>query len=56
MGWGDSLVTSALKMKTERFSEMLASISQYTWRLNPEDHHHHHHCENLNLIQDGVDY
>jgi hypothetical protein len=31
-----------LKMETVRFSEM-ASASQSTRRLNPEDHHHHHH-------------
>jgi hypothetical protein len=34
-----SIVISALKMETGRFSETLVSISQSTRRLNPEEHH-----------------
>jgi hypothetical protein len=38
---------SGLKMETVRFSKMLASTNQPTWRLNPEEHHHRHLSENL---------
>jgi hypothetical protein len=36
-----NIVTSALKMETVRFSETLASTSQFTRRPNPEEHHHY---------------
>jgi hypothetical protein len=43
-----SMVTSVLKMETVRFFETLASTSQYTRRLNLEEHHQYHHRrENL---------
>jgi hypothetical protein len=34
-------------METVRFSETLASTSQFTRRPNPEEHHHRHRRENL---------
>jgi hypothetical protein len=37
-----SIVTSALKMETVRFSETLASTSQSKRRPNPKEHFHHH--------------
>jgi hypothetical protein len=43
-----SMVTSALKMKTVRFSKTLASTSQSTRCPNPEEHHQYRHRrENL---------
>jgi hypothetical protein len=44
-GW--SIVTSALKMETEHFSETLASTDESTRRQNPDEHHHPHRRENL---------
>jgi hypothetical protein len=42
------LITSALKMETACFSEMLISTNQSTQHLNPKDHHPNgHHHENL---------
>jgi hypothetical protein len=50
-----SMVTSALKMETVRFSETLASTSQSTWRPNPEKHYQYFHSKfymksNLHLL------
>jgi hypothetical protein len=45
------LITSALKMETACFSEMLASTSQATRQFNPKDHHQKcYHMKILNLI------
>jgi hypothetical protein len=41
-------ITSVLKMETARFSETLASATQYVRRRNPKDHHKNRHpSENL---------
>jgi hypothetical protein len=45
-----SMVTSALKMETARFSETLASTSHSTRRPNPEQNQYHHCHENLKCL------
>jgi hypothetical protein len=48
IGW--LLITSAPKKEIVHFSEMLSSVNQSTWNLNPKEHQQdRYHCEDLKL-------